>query len=91
MSNNCPRCQTRSVTRQVTTPDGQTVEIEGALSRADNKTYICSACGLDEAMLDYDGTGNQPVSEWPVVPKYHEMYDAINEPAIWKGETDDDG
>lgn len=25
----------------------------GAISRADNKTEICSACGTDEAMQDY--------------------------------------
>jgi len=26
-----------------------------ALSRKDNKTYICSACGLREAYKDYKG------------------------------------
>lgn len=33
----------------------------GALSRLDNKTEICSACGQDEAMEDYfDGQ----VTDW---------------------------
>lgn len=38
----------------------------GALSRADNKTEICSDCGLDEAMQDWQRGGCTPKSEWPV-------------------------
>jgi transposase-like protein len=35
----CPRCKQRAKLL--------------ALSRRDNKTYICSSCGTDEAMFDY--------------------------------------
>ena len=37
-----------------------------ALSRADNKTYICSPCGTDEAMRDFSGEPPVPPSEWPI-------------------------
>jgi hypothetical protein len=37
-----------------------------ALSRMDNRTYICSACGTAEAMRDFTGAGPIPPSEWPV-------------------------
>ena len=36
----CPRC-------------GQTTVCYPALSRRDNKTNICSQCGIDEAMSDW--------------------------------------
>lgn len=36
----CPRC-------------GQTTVCYPALSRTDNKTNICSQCGVDEAMSDW--------------------------------------
>jgi predicted RNA-binding Zn-ribbon protein involved in translation (DUF1610 family) len=29
-----------------------------ALSRSDNKTYICSPCGTDEAMIDWAQYGD---------------------------------
>lgn len=35
-----------------------------ATSRLDNKTYICSPCGTDEAMRDYLGNGLMPLTEW---------------------------
>ena len=35
-----------------------------ALSRTDNTTNICSACGTAEAMGDYMGTGLIPQSQW---------------------------
>ena len=36
----------------------------GAISRLDNKTEICSACGTDEAMEDYlEGS----VSDWMAI------------------------
>jgi rubrerythrin len=31
---------------------GKTYEGRGALSRKDNQTYICSACGTREAMVE---------------------------------------
>lgn len=72
----CKRCNRRSVRREVIDKNEEfRAELQGAISRSDNETEICSACGFDEALLDYDGTGHQPVSEWPVKPKYHEVYD----------------
>ena len=41
----CPRCKESEL---------DSIEVS-ALSRRDNKTYICSDCGVDEAMLDYFG------------------------------------
>jgi len=38
----------------------------GAISRTDNKTEICSACGTEEAMEDYFDDGVLPQSEWMV-------------------------
>lgn len=39
----CPRCHKDTL---------NTKEVLNALSRRDNDTYICSACGTEEAMLD---------------------------------------
>lgn len=38
----------------------------GALSRVDNKTYICSSCGTSEAMFNYfyPFVPLPPVTEW---------------------------
>lgn len=36
----CPRCGAKNVKLD-------------ALSRKDNKTMICSPCGIDEAMIEY--------------------------------------
>lgn len=41
--NRCPRCQ------GPLSPD----VVHNALSRLDNTTYICSPCGLDEALWDW--------------------------------------
>jgi hypothetical protein len=40
----------------------------GALSRADNDTEVCSACGQDEALQQFFTPEHQctPVSEWPI-------------------------
>lgn len=48
----CPRCNTR------------TTRGTEALSRTDNRTKICSACGTDEAMQDWLGTGPTPQDQW---------------------------
>jgi transposase-like protein len=40
----CPRCKKNEL---------NPVEVRNALSRRDNKTYICSDCGTDEAMFDF--------------------------------------
>lgn len=36
----------------------------GALSRYDNKTMICSACGTDEALSDMLGTPLTGPADW---------------------------
>ena len=45
----CPRCNRKTL---------RPTEVHNALSRKDNKTYICSVCGTEEAMLDYAGRNN---------------------------------
>ena len=39
----CPRCQCIRLKNKIPT---------NALSRRDNKTYICDQCGLEEAFVD---------------------------------------
>ena len=46
----CPRCKTN---------DLHPVEVMNALSRHDNETYICSKCGMEEAMEDFIKSQNQ--------------------------------
>lgn len=38
----------------------------GAISRTDNKTMICSNCGVEEAMEDFLHGGCTPKEQWPV-------------------------
>lgn len=66
----CPRCQRRPYM-----PYDAPLEVRAgsripppALSRADNATYVCSACGTDEAMRDYSGLAPIPPDMWPVRP-----------------------
>jgi hypothetical protein len=57
----CPRCNDNFI------PNNETPGAYiGALSRADNKTEICSQCGEEEAMEDYISGHCQPVCIWPV-------------------------
>lgn len=56
----CPRCG-GPVPRE-----GMQGKYPGALSRLDNETEICSACGTDEAMQDYFKGGITPMDVWPV-------------------------
>lgn len=58
----CPRCTTHNWIPNNEKPGAY----PGALSRADNTTEICSACGEDEALKDYFGEGCEDISEWPV-------------------------
>lgn len=46
----CPRC-------------GGKIKTYPALSRRDNKTYICSDCGQDEAMFDFWLSQNKTMTE----------------------------
>ena len=48
----CPRCN------QVRGPQFR------ALSRSDNKTYICGDCGLEEALLSFTGDELTMPNEW---------------------------
>lgn len=60
--NICPRCRTNWI------PNNEHPgEYPGALSRADNRTEICSACGNHEAVQDWIDGGCDPVSSWPVL------------------------
>ncbi len=38
----------------------------GAISRTDNKTMICSQCGVEEAMDDFRGIRLVPKEFWPI-------------------------
>lgn len=49
----------------------------GALSRADNKTEICSECGLDEALTQWMDGYIAAVEEWPIAGK-HALTLALN-------------
>ena len=44
MNKLCPRCEANIM---------RPIEVENALSRRDNKTYICNGCGQEEAMFDF--------------------------------------
>lgn len=41
-------------------------EYIGAISRTDNKTEICSACGTSEALEDFSGNGLAAQANWAV-------------------------
>jgi hypothetical protein len=64
----CPRCGIDRYLpyeqRGVTFYEGPAVP--PALSRVDNKTYVCSGCGQDEAMRDFAGEPPIPPDEWPL-------------------------
>lgn len=38
----------------------------GAISRNDNQTEICSACGVEEAIAQHAVGRLEPMSEWPM-------------------------
>lgn len=61
----CPRCCLDKI------PCNERAgEYPGALSRADNETEICSACGQDEALGEFLEHYLAPVSVWPVKRRY---------------------
>jgi DNA-directed RNA polymerase subunit RPC12/RpoP len=69
----CPRCESRMYRPygRGGAPQGGGVgsfAMPPALSRMDNQTYICSECGQDEAMRDFQGLAPIPPSEWPIDP-----------------------
>lgn len=56
----CPRC-TGAI------PNERTPGLyPGAISRADNDTEVCSACGSDEAIRKYSTGVMIPVADWPI-------------------------
>ena len=67
-TNDCPRCG------HLIPNDEQPGAYPGALSRADNKTEVCSDCGTHEAMEQFTSDDHTvtPISEWPV-PEYREV------------------
>lgn len=54
----CPRCGGGIPN------DARRGEYIGALSRIDNETEICSACGTDEAMRDLAGAPPLGFDQW---------------------------
>lgn len=82
----CPRCESRRYMPygQSRAPQGgniQSIAHPPALSRMDNKTYICHDCGNDEAMRDMQGMAPIPPTEWPV----------LRSPEFGMGSTDPTG
>ena len=57
----CPRC----ALNLIPTNDAPGL-YPGALSRADNKTEICSFCGYDEAVRQFFNHDLQPKETWPL-------------------------
>jgi hypothetical protein len=57
----CPRCQLTWIPN-----NDQPGAYPGAISRADNKTEICSDCGTAEALQDFAEGGCSRVESWPV-------------------------
>jgi hypothetical protein len=64
--NICPRCKDNWIPC-----NERPGEYPGALSRADNETEICSACGEDEALKDFFDGGCETTDAWPVVRAYN--------------------
>lgn len=54
----CPRCGQPNMKEKLAT---------NALSRTDNKTFICDPCGTAEAVEDFT-TGLRPQTEWVYKP-----------------------
>lgn len=58
MHGDCPRCGRPLVGTDETRP---------ALSRYDNTTYVCSSCGIDEAMWNQQRFDPLPPPDQPAV------------------------
>ena len=57
----CPRCNDNFIPT-----NEQPGQYPGAISRADDKTEICSHCGHEEAIEVYAAGGATPSCEWPL-------------------------
>lgn len=62
----CPRCRVNEFTPYDAGMKSSESAPYPALSRMDNRTYVCSWCGTDEAMRDSEGLPPIPRHEWPV-------------------------
>ena len=62
--NICPRCCDNWIPNNL-----QPGEYPGALSRTDNKTEICSACGTAEALQDFSEGGCTKKEDWGIIRK----------------------
>ena len=67
----CPRCGIRRFRPYGSSraPQGSGISDFSpppALSRMDNATYVCSPCGTDEAMREFQGLPPVPPTEWPM-------------------------
>lgn len=82
----CPRCKFNWIPC-----NERPGEYPGALSRVDNKTEICSACGEDEALMQHYEGKLIPKEEWGVTPKYSlQNIDGGGKPSVDFVEEDDD-
>ena len=57
----CPRCNSNQIPNNIA-PGAY----PGAISRVDNKTEICSDCGLNEALESFYNNSLTPMESWPV-------------------------
>lgn len=55
----CPKCKELLPDNPGLWRKMNPVEVRNALSRRDNKTYICNICGNAEAMADFKGVTDQ--------------------------------
>jgi len=63
----CPRCKAQEYTPyHAPAPVPMVAPSFPALSRTDDKTYICSDCGNDEAIKDFCREHLAEPEEWPV-------------------------
>ena len=62
--NICPRCCDNWIPNNL-----QPGEYPGAISRTDNKTEICSACGTAEALQDFSEGGCTKKEDWEIIRK----------------------
>lgn len=69
----CPRCHGQIPNNE------HPGAYRGALSRFDNTTEICSACGTEEALLDFQGDVLSGPDQWPEMT-FHAVARAVGPP-----------
>lgn len=87
----CPRCGENQyvdygadpLVRDLATAQGITPP---ALSRYDNETHVCSACGTHEALMNFAGQELPGPDDWPVVtaprPAHYDAPNGEDQPLI---------